>query len=239
VGQVWINPIDGMEMVSVPAGEFIMGRNDSYDDEEPAHSVFLDAFYIDKYEVTNTQYRSCVAAGVCSPPDRDDYFDNPDLEQHPVVNVTRAWAKKYCGWAGKRLPTEAEWEKAARGTDGRTYPWGEEIDCDHAQYKECGGETVEVGIKPEGASPYGAQDMAGNVTEWVSDRYEEDYYQVSPDSNPQGPDPKKGNAWMDAWVIRGGSWSEEPDFVRSSYRSWYNPNAKYFNLGFRCVMDSP
>jgi formylglycine-generating enzyme required for sulfatase activity len=234
---VWVNPVDGMEMVGVPAGEFTMGSNKGRADEGPPHSVYLDAFYIDKFEVTNAQYRMCVNAGICVRPAKPEYYDNLDLEQHPVVNVTRSWVKTYCGWAGKRLPTEAEWEKAARGTDGRTYPWGEGIDCEHAQYKDCGGQTVPVGSKPEGASPYGAQDMAGNVWEWVSDRYEEDYYQTSPESNPKGPE--TWSAWMDAWVIRGGSWSEESAYVRSSYRSWYNPDAQYYNLGFRCVRDSP
>ena len=229
VGQIWVNPIDGGEMVSVPAGEFIMGNNTGYDDEQPDHSVYLDAFYIDKYEVTNAQYRLCVETGGCSRLVKTDYYDNPDLGQHPVVNVTLEWAKRYCKWAGKRLPTEAQWEKAARGTDGRTYPWGEGIDCEHAHYLECGGQTVPVGSKVKGVSPYGALDMAGNVTEWVTDRYQEDYYQTSPDRNPTG-----GERGIE-WVIRGGSWAEAANYVRSSYRSWYNPNAQYYNLGFRCV----
>ncbi|MGD9091754.1 MAG: formylglycine-generating enzyme family protein, partial [Anaerolineales bacterium] len=230
-GQVWISPIDRAEMVSVPAGEFTMGSNDvSYPFREgPAHTVYLDAFYIDKYEVTNAKYRECVDAGGCLKIIKTDYFDNPDLANHPVVNVTINWARKYCRWAGKRLPTEAQWEKAARGTDNRTYPWGEGIDCEHAQYLDCGGQTVPVGSKPAGASPYGAQDMAGNVWEWTNDLFVEDYYQTSPERNPTGG--KRGNEW----VFRGGSWTEEAPYLRSTYRTWYNPNAQYYNLGFRCV----
>jgi len=236
-GQVWVSPIDGAEMVGVPAGEFIMGSADdapdAWDWEKPQHAVYLDAFYMDKYEVTNARYRKCVEAGACAWPFDTTYYENADYNQHPVVYVGWHWAKDYCEWAGKRLPTEAEWEKAARGTDGRTYPWGEGIDCDHAQYKECGGQTVPVGSKSKGASPYGALDMAGNVWEWVSDRYQEDTYQATPARNPQGP--KKGTGQ----VMRGGSWSEPAVNVRCACRSWYMPDARYFNLGFRCARGSP
>jgi formylglycine-generating enzyme required for sulfatase activity len=235
-GQVWVSPIDGAEMVGIPAGEFIMGSADddpnAWDWEKPQRTVYLDAFYIDKYEVTNAQYRKCKEAGICARPFDVTYYDDADYDQHPVVYVRWHWAKAYCEWAGKRLPTEAEWEKAARGTDGRTYPWGEGIDCDHAQYNECGDQTMPVGSKSKGVSPYGALDMAGNVWEWVSDRYQEDYYQTAPDRNPQGPNKGTGQ------VMRGGSWSEAPINARCAYRSWYMPDARYFNLGFRCARDS-
>lgn len=231
-GQVWVSSIDGVEMVGVPAGEFIMGRDDAkYERESPAHTVYLDAFYIDKLEVTNDLYRTCLEAGGCLEIERPEYFDNPDLADHPVINVDIEMARRYCGWAGKRLPTEAEWEKAARGTDERTFPWGEGIDCDHAQYKECGGQTVPVGSYPLGASPYGALDMAGNVWEWAPDLFAEDYYQDSPERNPTGGD--RGNEF----VFRGGSWTESGDLLSSTYRTWYNPNAQYYNLGFRCVRE--
>ena len=231
-GQVWVSPLDGAEMVSIPAGEFIMGSDKSdFAREGPAHIVYLDAFYIDKYEVTNDQYRACVGGRACLKIQKTDYIDDPDLADHPVVNVTIDWARKYCKWAGKRLPTEAEWEKAARGTDERTYPWGEGIDCDHAQYLDCGGQTVPVGSKPAGVSPYGAHDMAGNVWEWTSDLFKEDYYQTSPEHNPKGGE--RGNEW----VFRGGSWTEEAPYLSSTYRTWYNPNAQYYNLGFRCVRE--
>lgn len=237
MGQIWLSTIDGVEMVSVPSGEFVMGSDGGDIAEGPSHTVTLDAFYIDKMEVTNALYRKCVDADECPRIERATYFDDPAYDQHPVVNVTWPWARAFCAWAGKRLPTEAEWEKAARGTDGRTYPWGEEIDCERAQFKECGGQTIPVGSKPSGASPYGALDMAGNVWEWVSDRWQEDYYEVSPTHNPQGP-PNPGSVRVER-VFRGGSWSESADYVRSAYRTWYEPDAKYYNLGFRCVVDSP
>ncbi|HET6443133.1 MAG TPA: formylglycine-generating enzyme family protein [candidate division Zixibacteria bacterium] len=229
-GQVWVSPIDGAEMVGVPAGEFIIGRDDAeYSREQPAHTVFLAAYYIDKLEVTNDLYRACKEAGGCLEIERTEYFDNPNSHDHPVINVNKEMARIYCRWAGKRLPTEAEWEKAARGTDERTYPWGEGIDCDHAQYKECGGQTVPVGSFPLGASPYGALDMAGNVWEWAPDLFLEDYYQNSPERNPTGE--TRGNEY----VFRGGSWSESGQLLSSSDRTWYNLDAQYYNQGFRCV----
>jgi formylglycine-generating enzyme required for sulfatase activity len=224
-------------MVGVPAGEFLMGNDEGYPWEGPVHTVYLDAFYIDKLEVTNAQYRQCVDQGICKDLEKRTSFDNPAKADHPVINVTWHWAKIYCRWTGKRLPTEAEWEKAARGVDGRMYPWGDEIDCDHAQYKDCGGETIPVGSLPDGASPYGALDMAGNVWEWVIDEWQEDYYLVSPKENPQGP--KNPKNISEIHVFRGGSWSEPGDLVRTTYRTWYEPNAQYYNLGFRCVMDAP
>jgi hypothetical protein len=135
-GQIWTSPIDGVEMVGVPAGEFVMGSDGGDIAEGPSHTVHLNAFYIDKLEVTNALYRKCVDADACPRIDRATYFDDPTYNQHPVVNVAWPWARAFCAWSGKRLPTEAEWEKAARGTDGRTYPWGEGIDCEHAQYKQ-------------------------------------------------------------------------------------------------------
>jgi serine/threonine protein kinase/formylglycine-generating enzyme required for sulfatase activity len=218
-------------MVYVPAGEFTMG-SDEHSDEQPVHTVYLDAFYIDKTEVTNAQYRECVEAGACDTPSKTTNYDDADYAQHPVVYVSWDDADAYCRWAGKRLPTEAEWEKAARGTDGRTYPWGEGIDCDHAQYSECGGRTVSVGSKPKGASPYGALDMAGNVWEWVSDWYGEDYYSQSPARNPPGPDSGKLR------VLRGGSWYGEPDNVRCANRYGYTPDGTNLNVGFRCARGS-
>jgi formylglycine-generating enzyme required for sulfatase activity len=231
-GQVWVSPIDGAEMVHVPAGEFMMG-SDKYGMEQPVHTVYLEAFYIDKYEVTNARYRACVEAGACSQPDNTDRYNDPSYAEHPVVYVDWYQAEAYCQWAGKRLPTEAEWEKAARGTDGRTYPWGEGIDCDHAQYsEECGGQIVSVGSKPKGASPYGALDMAGNVWEWVADWYGKDYYSRSPGRNPPGPDSGTYKA------LRGGSYPDGLGIGRSAIRGWYNPDAQYYYVGFRCARGS-
>ncbi|TEU12485.1 MAG: formylglycine-generating enzyme family protein [Anaerolineales bacterium] len=219
-------------MVYVPAGEFTMGHDEGDSDEQPVHTVYLDAFYIDKTEVTNTQYRKCVEAGRCDTPRKTTYYDNADYAQHPVVYVSWNDADAYCRWADKRLPTEAEWKKAARGTDGRTYPWGEGLDCDHAQYSECAGGTVPVGSKPKGASPYGALDMVGNVWEWVADWYDPGYYSQSPGRNPPGPDSGERR------VLRGGSWHSNQRFARCAYRVGGNPRYWYFYVGFRCARDA-
>ena len=201
IGSTKISDKDGMTLMYVPAGEFEMGSNNGESDEKPVHTVYLDAFWIDKTEVTNAQYRLCVQAGVCAIP-IGKYFDNSNYTDHPVVYVYWQDANNYCSWVGRCLPTEAEWEKAARGTDGRTYPWGEGLDCSKANYYWCGkfNEISPVGYYPQGASPYGVLDMAGNVWEWVSDWFSSGYYNQSPSSNPQGP------ASGDTHGLRGGSW---------------------------------
>jgi len=213
------------EMVRVPAGEFIMGSDSGETDEKPVHRVYLDEYFIDKYEVTNEQYNQCVSAGSCSANGKFNSFTDP---QQPVVGVDWNQADTYCKWAGKRLPTEAEWEKAARGTDGRTYPWGEGIDCSRANYGDCKhGKTKPVGSYPSGASPYGAMDMAGNVWEWCADWY--GYYQNSPNRNPTGPGSGQSR------VLRGGSWIATPDHLRSSDRVLTNPTSWNYFSGLRCV----
>jgi len=227
-----LKPVASPGMVYVPAGEFIMGSDEGDSDEQPVHTVYLDAFYIDKTEVTNAQYRKCVEAGACDAPSDTIYYDDGNYAQRPVVFVNWYQADDYCRWAGKRLPSEAEWEKAARGTDGRTYPWGEGIDCDHAQYYGCGGGTVPVGSRPKGASPYGVLDMAGNVWEWVADWYGKDYYSRSPGRNPSGSDSGEYR------VLRGGSWSSEAYVVRSAYRHWNDPGSRGSGVGFRCARGS-
>ena len=234
-----------MTMVYVPAGEFVMGSEGVFLDEQPVHTLYLDGFWIDRTEVTNGQYRLCVEEGVCDPPleiesafvvTLDTCYDRPICANYPVVSVTWYDAETYCSWAGKRLPTEAEWEKAARGTDGRTYPWGNEFDQTRLLsaiegWGRHSGE-LDVGLHPSGASPYGALDMAGNVWEWVADWYDEGYYQRSPYRNPLGPDSGTHK------VVRGGAWDSRSMHVRCSRRDRLDPGRHYGEVGFRCVGDA-
>jgi eukaryotic-like serine/threonine-protein kinase len=237
-GLNYLRPADGMQMMDVPAGEFMMGSNDLDGDEKPVHKVFLDEFWIDQTEVTNGMYAKCVSEGACKPPIRssssfrDSYFDNPKFVDYPVIYVSWEAAKGYCAWAGGKLPSEAEWEKAARGTDERTYPWGNETPtCELANYSGCQIDTVAVGSYPDAASPYGVLDMAGNVWEFVSDWYGELYYSQSPASNPPGPASGDGGYV----VLRGGSWVEAIDYQGSAYRLDDGPENMYVNFGFRCA----
>jgi formylglycine-generating enzyme required for sulfatase activity len=227
VGSVMINEKDGAELVYVPAGEFLMGSEDSdaWDDEAPEHTVYLDAYWIYKHEVTNAQYRQCIEEGVCNG-SLSRYSEN----DYPAVYISWYQAVDYCEWAGGRLPTEAEWEKAARGEDGRTYPWGEASpNCSLAQHGSCLGETVPIGSNPDGASPYGALDMAGNAWEWVADWYDADYYQNSPAENPTGP---VSGTYR---VIRGGSWYHAGRTLRASYRHGFLPDSSDSSYGVRCL----
>lgn len=230
------------EMVQVPAGRFLMGCNTGgrpcADDSKPLHEVDLSAFWIDKYEVTNARYARCVASGVCTPPQeassftRPAYYGNTQYDTYPVINVDWQQAKAFCQWEGKRLPTEAEWEKAARGTDARSWPWGEQAPINSLlNYRQNVGDTTAVGSYPGGASPYGALDMSGNVWEWVNDYYQDDYYSESPSSNPQGP---AGGTYR---VVRGGSWhSESGQRVQTFFRLALRPVDQYEDYyGFRCA----
>jgi formylglycine-generating enzyme required for sulfatase activity len=224
-------------MAFVPAGEFTMGGL-GYDlDEQPVHSVYLDAYWMDLAEVTNAQYAMCVAAGVCAEPlfpflgERPEYYGNPVYADYPVVFLSWDDATTYCQWMGKRLPSEAEWEKAARGADARTYPWGNEAPDDTlANYDASGvGNTTEAGAYPAGASPYGIFDLAGNVWEWVADWYAADYYAVSPAANPTGP------GIGDRKVLRGGSFDLNDWTLRTANRFKMPPEHESANIGFRCV----
>jgi formylglycine-generating enzyme required for sulfatase activity len=222
--------------MKVDAGEFPMGSNRNKD-EQPIHTVYLDAFEITKYPVTNSQYACFVAATGRRPPQHWGGTIPPDgLRTHPVVAVSWGDAAAFCAWLGEqdnatiRLPTEAEWEKAARGTDGREYPWKGPFDKTLCNMVDTGiGGTSPVGIFPAGESPYDVAEMAGNVWEWVNDRYDSDYYRVSPASNPQGPATGANR------VLRGGSWDLDVNDVRSAYRNFGDPDHWYLGSGFRCV----
>ena len=244
---------DSATMVYVPAGEFLMGTSDAdieqykvlfplrkisrFDNERPQRTVFVDAFYIDRTEVTNRQYKQFLAETGYEPKHYLDYlpYNAPDL---PATVLEWEDAVAYTEWAGKRLPTEAEWEKAARGTDGRFWPWGNEWDAtklsgnDGTGLKDGYKETAPVAQFPQGASPYGALDMAGNLWEWVSDWYEADYYRNNPSNvNPRGPETGDGH------VLKGGGWAENLDFTRCASRLGGNPGSLL--RGFRCAMDAP
>ena len=231
----------GVGMIHVPAGTFTMGNNDATSPgEKPAHSVYLDAYAIDQYEVTNKLYQACVDAGVCRPlvwlssHTRANYYGNPEFDQYPVVNVDWNMAKAYCGWRGARLPTEAEWEKAARGTDGRIYPWGNDApNKSLLNYNQEVGNTTQTGSYEAGRSYFGAYDMAGNVMEWVNDWYDEAYYSHSSLSNPLGPDSGQYR------VLRGGSWGNLDYDVRTTARDRYDPASPNYLVGFRCAHSVP
>ena len=237
----WVRAKDGMVMVYVPAGDFLMGSpaGEGHDDEHPQHRVTLDAFWIDRTEVTNAQYEQCVQAGACRA--SGNTYD-PDLvgANQPVAVVDWNQAQAYCQWAGARVLTEAEWEKAARGTDGRRYPWGnQEATCEYAWMDDGSGygcgqgkPWLVVGSKPTGVSPYGALDMAGSAWEWVADWYAADYYSGSPGRNPPGPVSGQER------VMRGGSWGTRLDYVRSAYRDRSDPTTTYNHVGFRCGVSS-
>ncbi len=232
---------DGMVMVLVPAGPFLMGstRNPPSveGNETPRHSVTLDAFWIDRTEVSNDQYRSFVKATGHLPPDctidpHYPTYKDTSMGDYPVACVAWQDAADYCRWAGGRLPTEAEWEKAARGTDGRTYPWGNLWPtCSRANFDDCcADEALPVGGRPAGVSPYGTLDMAGNVEEWVNDWFADDYYSSSPSGNPQGP--YAGTAK----VARGGDWILGSTSVRTAARAPRGLTVEWTNIGFRCVV---
>jgi formylglycine-generating enzyme required for sulfatase activity len=252
IGDTLISDLDGSLMVYIPAGEFVMGADvddpNADSDEFPQMTVYLDAFWMDQFEVTNLQYQSCVRAGECNPPantesaTRFSYYGNAEFDDYPVVNITWFDAKDFCQWRGARLPTEAEWEKAARGNEGYIYPWGNRFEVNHANYcassilcpdePEDGFEdTAPTGSFIAGVSFFGVQDMAGNVNEWVADWYDENYYdQISEGiNNPQGPASGKKRG------IRGGSAALNETKLRTTNRGSSQPSQYGFYDGFRCA----
>jgi len=235
-----IASVDGMHLVYIPAGEFTMGASEddseAGDSERPVHVVSLSAYWIDQSEVTNGMYDHCVQAGACQPPGesssktRMSYFGDAAFESFPVIHVSWENAVDYCRWAGRRLPSEAEWEKAARGTDGRLYPWGNSPPGIRlANFDNLLGDTEQVGSHPAGASPFGVLDMAGNVSEWVADWYQANAYLESLYKNPVGPSSGEFR------LFRGGSWFHPARSLRASSRLWNYPDLQADTLGFRCA----
>jgi formylglycine-generating enzyme required for sulfatase activity len=243
------------EEVFVPAGRFLMGCSpDLYPggcdtDTYPIHAVYLDAFYIDKTEVTNAQYDACVAAGACrerlhcESKTRPNYCSAPQYANYPVIGVNWGRAVEYCAWVEKRLPTEAEWEKAARGTDMRKYPWGDDpVTCERSNflsgiwpdYVPCVGDTAPVDSYLNNVSPYGALNMSGNVSEWVNDWYEAHYYYRSPYYNPPGPD----ITVKQEHLVRGGSWMDNARSVTTLVRLDESEIYKTIRIGIRCARSS-
>lgn len=227
---------DTVIMILIPAGEFSMGSETGDPDERPIHEVFVDAFYIDQYEVTNKEYMNCVDEGVCREPIQigetnmdSKYYGDPAYDDFPVNTVNWHMAKTFCEWRGARLPTEPEWEKAAGGSESLRYPWGEEIDCSRANFKDCNGGPVAVGSYESGKSPYGVYDMAGNVWEWVSDPIQ--HYPYQADFSGQISE-------YDSRVVRGGGWLDDGNFLRTTNRSYLHPSLfyDYETVGFRCAM---
>jgi formylglycine-generating enzyme required for sulfatase activity len=236
------------EMIQIPAGEFQMGCDPDhnlgitcYTWDLPLHTVYLDAYAIAKNEVTNADYARCVMAGACAAPveassyTRPVYFGNPDFDQYPVVHVTWQDAYDYCAWAGMRLPTEAEWEKAGKGTSPQAFPWGDTgptcsvVNFSASFSSQCVGDTNQVGSYLAGASPFGALDMAGNASEWVNDWYAADYYGASPSSNPPGPESGTKK------VVRGGGYGNMDQDILVAGRSYGSPETDNVGRGFRCA----
>jgi serine/threonine-protein kinase len=263
-----ISEKDGMELIYIPAGEFMMGSDDEdakkteaggvASPEIPVHRLYLEAYWIDKFEVSNAQYRRCVEAGECLAPRLPlsymgvEYYDNPEYADYPVIYVDYFLARSYCAWAGRRLPTEAEWAKAARGTDGRRYTWGSEPVsgeranfCDrncpktHADslFDDGYAETAPVGSYPAGASPYGVMDMAGNVWEWTSTIPQP--YPYDPTDGREAAEPRTreevafGDGPQRVW--RGGTWANGTWWLRAAIRYHSVPGYWHNSLGFRCA----
>ncbi len=239
---------DGAPMVLIPTGPFTMGSNDGLPAERPEHSVTLDSYFIDRYEVSLRLYGTFLQETRHDAPSTWDDEAVATVGDRPAIGMGWADAAAYCAWAGKRLPTEAEWEKAARGTDGRRYPWGHmQPFVDIANYNRgvwvseaitlvavsggVEGMSVRHGLKEGGRSPYGLHHMAGNAAEWVADWYDREYYSKSPEKSPMGP------ASGEKKVLRGGSWADLPVALRVSARMSAEPDFQDRTIGFRCAMD--
>jgi serine/threonine-protein kinase len=237
IGSIQQSQKDDALLVYVPAGEFTMGSLDGYGNAEPVHAVYLDAFWIDQTEVTNKQYAACVSGEGCTLPSntgsatRSSYYGNPEFDDYPVIYVDWSQADAYCAWAGRKLPTEAQWEKAANGADPRIYPWDDPQNKD--LLNNSSSDTTKAGSYEIGKSSYGGYDMAGNVWEWVNDWYDDAYYQVSPYLNPLGPDVGQYR------VLRGGSWNVNTTSAAVPFRFRSAPEITDSYYGFRCASPAP
>jgi len=248
LGDTWLRPADDMVLVYVPGGDFLMGVAEDdplvQSDEVPPHLVTLSDFWMDQTEVSNAQFARCVAAGACRPPfeavleRHQGYYEDPERGDYPVLNVNWLHGHDYCAWVGGALPSEAQWEYAARGPESFTYPWGDDPpDETLLNYDKNLGDTAPVGSYPAGASWCGALDMAGNVYEWTNDWYL--VYPAEAQVDPTGPERGIGH------VLRGGSWYDNHEFVRAAnryviseaYRDYFAPSGHGFNIGFRCVVN--
>jgi len=223
--------VDGSLLVYIPPGEFLMGHGG---EDNPEHTAYLDGFWIYRTEVTNSMYLRCMMMGECSSPAVDPALldiENPAIADHPVVGVRWDQAETYCRSVGGYLPTEAQWEKTARGPEGNIYPWGQGgPNCDVLNFNDCLGKTSPVIDYPQGASPYDVLDMAGNVFEWVADWYQSGYYLEAPFDNPMGPE------FGEARSVRGSTFSSDPDKIASALRYFLAPEEHRDDLGFRCVV---
>ncbi|MBK8376981.1 MAG: SUMF1/EgtB/PvdO family nonheme iron enzyme [Nitrospira sp.] len=225
-------------MVLIPAGEFAMGSDLGQEDEQPVHRVSVKAFYLDVYETTVSRYAEFLASQKPDAPFKWNEATAGAHENKPAVGVNWYDARDYCRWVGKRLPTEAEWEIAARGTEGRIYPWGSAHPTKgHANAGETrwrGYDSLSnVGRFELGKTPEGVYDLAGNLWEWVADWYDPTYYQFSARDNPKGPSAGPLRA------LRGGAWNNDSKAIRSSNRAGYAPDARRNDVGFRCAQDGP
>jgi len=264
IGRTKVASVDNMTLMYVPAGEFLMGTETGLTDEQPIHKVYLDSYWIDQTEISNAMYAKCVEAGICDKPSSLAFYSDSAFASHPVEYVSWNDAVNYCTWGGRRLPSEAEWEKAATWdpytNEQRVYPWGNEYDCRKGNFDDetelddslmqagdvsCDGfvHSAPVGSFPEGASVYGALDLGGNVWEWVHDAFIEvdpfnasiqNYYSISPLENPQGVDP----ATTEYRSMRGGSYNFTFGYGRSAYRLWFGLDDSYDGVGFRCALSN-
>lgn len=235
---ITINSSTSAPMAFIPAGEFAMGSDRGQNDEQPVHRVSVKAFYLETQEVTVWRYAEFLVSQKTDPPFKWNEATSGSHQNKPVVGVNWYDARDYCRWVGRRLPTEAEWELAARGTEGRMYPWGDthptrgHANAGHTKWH--GYDTLtNVGQFELGKTPNGVYDLAGNLWEWVADWYDATYYQFSPRDNPSGPSAGPLRA------LRGGAWNNDAKSIRSANRAGYAPDARRNDVGFRCAKDAP